>query len=100
MNITTEQYNKLPENLKEYFVEFKSNHPTVKPTKLLSHILKLFKTPNKQVVLDPFMGSGSMGISAIECDYDYIGCELDPDYFKIAEARIQNAKNKKHERLF
>lgn len=70
-----------------------NSHPTLKPTKLLIHILKLFKTPNKQVILDPFMGSGSMGISAIETGYDYIGYELDPEYFQIAKSRIENAQN-------
>jgi hypothetical protein len=70
------------------------NHPTLKPKALLSKILKLFKTPNNQVLLDPFMGSGSMGISAVETGFDYIGYELDRDYFKIAEARIDNAKSK------
>jgi DNA modification methylase len=76
-----------------------NNHPTVKPKALLSKILKLFKTPNQQVILDPFMGSGSMGISAVETDFDYIGFELDPDYFKIAEARIANTQNKAEQRL-
>jgi DNA modification methylase len=70
------------------------NHPTLKPKALLSKILKLFKTPNNQVLLDPFMGSGSMGISAVETGFDYIGYEIDQDYFKIAEARIENAKSK------
>ena len=77
-----------------------NNHPTVKPKALLSKILKLFKTPNQQISLDPFMGSGSMGISAVETGFDYIGYELAPDYFKIAEARIENAKDKKDEMLF
>jgi len=76
-----------------------NNHPTVKPTKLLTHILKLFKTPSQQTILDPFMGSGSMGISAVECGYDYIGYELDPEYFKIATTRIENAKIKNSNRL-
>lgn len=75
-------------------------HPTVKPTKLLTHILKLFKTPNNQVILDPFMGSGSMGISAVECDYNYIGYELDKEYFEIAKARIDKAKKDKDNQLF
>jgi DNA modification methylase len=76
-----------------------NNHPTVKPKALLNKILKLFKTPNNQVLLDPFMGSGSMGISAVETSFDYIGYELDPDYFKIAEARIANAQSKADKRL-
>jgi site-specific DNA-methyltransferase (adenine-specific) len=77
----------------------KNNHPTVKPKALLSKILKLFKTPNNQVLLDPFMGSGSMGISALETSFDFIGYELDQEYFKIAEARIANAQSKADERL-
>jgi len=76
-----------------------NNHPTVKPKALLSKILKLFKTPNNQVLLDPFMGSGSMGISAVETGFDYIGYELDPEYFQIAKARIENAENKFKEML-
>lgn len=77
----------------------KNDHPTVKPKALLFKILKLFKTPNQQVILDPFMGSGSMGISAVETGFDYIGYELDPEYFKIAEARIANTQSKAEQRL-
>ena len=72
-----------------------NNHPTVKPKALLSKILKLFKTPNDQVLLDPFMGSGSMGISAVETGFEYVGFELDQDYFQIAEARIDQAQTQK-----
>ena len=71
------------------------NHPTLKPKTLLSKILKLFKTPNDQILLDPFMGSGSMGISAVETGFDYIGFELDQDYFQIAKARIDQAQTQK-----
>jgi site-specific DNA-methyltransferase (adenine-specific) len=77
-----------------------NDHPTVKPKALLSKILKLFKTPNNQVLLDPFMGSGSMGISAVETGFDYIGYELDPEYFQIAKTRIENAEKKHYEKLF
>ena len=72
-----------------------NNHPTVKPKALLSKILKLFKTPNDQVLLDPFMGSGSMGISAVETGFEYVGFELDQGYFQIAEARIDQAQTQK-----
>jgi DNA modification methylase len=91
-------------NLEQKLIGFtkansQNNHPTVKPKALLFKILKLFKTPNQQVILDPFMGSGSMGISAVETDFDYIGYELDPEYFKIAEARIANTQSKAEQRL-
>jgi site-specific DNA-methyltransferase (adenine-specific) len=68
----------------------KNNHPTVKPLKLLTQILKLFKTPNPQVVLDPFMGSGSLGIVCRLEDVDFIGIEKNEEYFKIAKTRIKN----------
>ena len=40
------------------------------------------------VVLDPFMGSGTTGVACILNKRNYIGCELDEDYYKIAQARI------------
>jgi hypothetical protein len=63
-------------------------HPTVKPQKLLRNILNLFKTPNKQVVLDCFLGSGSTGVACKSLDFDFIGIELDSEYFEIAKNRI------------
>lgn len=68
-----------------------NNHPTVKPTALMEYLCKLI-TPSGGVILDPFMGSGSTGKAAVNLDFDFIGIELDPDYFKIAEKRIY-AKN-------
>jgi len=67
----------------------KNNHPTVKPTALMSYLCRLI-TPTGGTVLDPYMGSGSTGKAAIKEGFDFIGCELDPDYFNIAETRINN----------
>jgi site-specific DNA-methyltransferase (adenine-specific) len=47
-------------------------------------------TPPNGIVLDPYMGSGSTGIAAQLEGFRFIGMEMDPDYFKIAEARIEN----------
>jgi site-specific DNA-methyltransferase (adenine-specific) len=66
-----------------------NNHPTVKPTKLMSYLCRLVTPPNG-VVLDPFMGSGSTGIAAKQEGFDFIGMELDGDYYRIAKARINN----------
>lgn len=67
----------------------KSNfHPTVKPTELMRYLCRLV-TPKDGVVLDPFTGSGSTGRGAILEGFRFIGCEMDADYIKIAEARIQ-----------
>jgi DNA modification methylase len=64
-----------------------NNHPTVKPTALMQYLCRLI-TPAGGTVLDPYMGSGSTGKAAIREGFDFIGCELDEDYYKIAQARI------------
>ena len=65
-----------------------NNHPTVKPVELMKYLIKLV-TPAGGHVLDPFNGSGSTGMAAVELGYEYTGCELDPNYVAIAERRIQ-----------
>lgn len=67
----------------------KNSHPTVKPINLMSYLCRLI-TPKGGIVLDTFMGSGSTGIAARLEGFDFIGMEMDPEYFKIAEARINN----------
>jgi DNA modification methylase len=68
-----------------------NNHPTVKPTDLMRYLCRLV-TPPGGTVLDPFMGSGSTGKAAMLEGFDFIGIERDPEYVKIAEARINEAK--------
>jgi len=67
----------------------KNVHPTVKPVALMSYLVRLVTPPNG-IVLDPFMGSGSTGIAAQLEGFRFCGMEMDADYFKIAEARIEN----------
>jgi len=71
-----------------------STHPTMKPIKLMTYLCRLI-TPVGGTILDPFMGSGTTGISAKQQSFNFIGIELDPEYFKIAEVRI-NRKNVCH----
>jgi hypothetical protein len=70
-----------------------NNHPTVKPVELMKYLVKLV-TPAGGKVLDPFTGSGSTGMAAVELDYDFTGCELDPAYVNIATQRITAWKAK------
>jgi len=63
-----------------------NNHPTVKPQKLMQYLIKLVTPPNG-VVLDPFMGSGSTGVSAKTLKVKFIGIEREKSYFKIAKKR-------------
>jgi site-specific DNA-methyltransferase (adenine-specific) len=65
-----------------------NNHPTVKPTDLMRYLCRLVTTPSG-VVLDPFMGSGSTGKAAMLEGFQFIGCEMSPEYFEIAKARIE-----------
>ena len=71
----------------------KNNHPTVKSISLMSYLCRLI-TPPKGIVLDPFAGSGSTLIAAKKEGFNFIGIEKDPEYVKIAEARIKNVQPK------
>lgn len=68
-------------------------HPTEKPVDLLEYYLLNSSEPN-DVVLDPFMGSGSTGVACLNTNRDFIGIELDEGYFNIAQNRIEEAANK------
>ena len=67
----------------------KNTHPTVKPISLMAYLCRLITPPNG-IVLDPFMGSGSTGIAAKLEGFDFIGMEMDEDYFKIANTRVES----------
>jgi site-specific DNA-methyltransferase (adenine-specific) len=71
--------------------EYRNTHPTVKPTNLMRYLTRLVTPPNG-VVLDPFMGSGSTGRGAILEGFNFIGIEMSPEYFDIADARIAAAE--------
>ena len=65
----------------------KNNHPTVKPTDLMRYLVTMV-TPKGGTTLDPFMGSGSTGRGAKLGGFNFVGIELDPEYFVLAKARI------------
>jgi len=67
-------------------------HPTVKPVTLMSYLVTLGSRKG-DVVLDPFSGSGTTGIACVFSERNYILIEREKEYFKIMEARIENAKN-------
>jgi len=64
-----------------------NNHPTVKPVELMKYLIKLVTPPHGKV-LDPFNGSGSTGMAAVELGYEYVGIELDANYVEISLKRI------------
>jgi site-specific DNA-methyltransferase (adenine-specific) len=64
-----------------------NHHPTVKPIALMRWLVRLV-TPPGGTVLDPFTGSGTTGCAAVLEGFNFIGCERDPEYVPIANARI------------
>ncbi len=70
--------------------EMKNSHPAPFPVSLIDRIIK---STNSQIILDPFIGSGTTAITAIGNKRLYIGIDISPEYCKLAEDRIkQNAK--------
>jgi len=65
-----------------------NHHPTLKPVELMEHLVKLVSF-GEQTILDPFMGSGSTGVAATNCNRKFIGYELDKGYFDIANTRLK-----------
>ena len=63
-------------------------HPTQKPESLMQHFVQLLSNP-KDWILDPFMGSGTTGVVAKEIDRNFIGVELNKNYFEMAKKRIE-----------
>ena len=67
-------------------------HPTQKPVALLEYLVKTY-TNEGDTVLDNCMGSGSTGVACVNTNRNFIGIELDKQYFDIAKSRIEEAKN-------
>jgi len=63
-------------------------HPTQKPVELYKWIYAMYAQPGDKI-LDTHLGSGSSRIAAYDIGLDFVGCEIDPDYFKAQEARYQ-----------
>ena len=62
-------------------------HPTEKPTDLHKHILQNIVNENS-IVLDTFMGTGSIGMACKELGCNYIGMEIEPNYFEVAKKKL------------
>ena len=67
-----------------------NHHPTVKPITLMRYLIRMVVPPNG-IVLDPFLGSGTTGVAAIQENIDWIGFEMNPDYADIAHRRTGHA---------
>lgn len=77
----------VPKSERRNDVDFKVEHLTVKPVRLIEHIIKLFSREG-QLVLDPFAGSGSHGVAALRTNRQFIGIEVEPKYHDICMKRL------------
>lgn len=77
----------------------KIGHPAPFPVELPARCIKLY-TFEGEVVLDPFMGSGTTAVAAIELNRHYVGYEVDPEYIKLANKRIGAAVDRRKQQIF
>lgn len=73
---------------------YTSVHPTQKPIKLMERLIRLV-SDDGAVILDPFMGSGSTGVACANINRQFIGYELDAEYFGYAKTRISEAETRR-----
>ena len=74
----------------------KRYHPTQKPTELVQQLIEMFSEPG-QLICDPFLGSGTTAIAAVNSGRHYIGYEIDPGYFQICCDRLDEVEENTNE---
>jgi DNA modification methylase len=67
-------------------------HPTQKPVALMRWCIEQAKAPTGGTILDPYMGSGSTGVAAVQMRHPFVGIEMEPRYFDTACRRIEEAQ--------
>ena len=88
----TQKFTNYPNQIIKTTKKEKTIHPTQKPVKLLEYLIKTYSNKG-ETILDNTMGSGSTGVAAINLNRNFIGYELDDEYFEIAKERIEKALN-------
>ena len=78
---------KYKSNILKYKKDYTGHHPTQKPVLLLEDLIKTFSNEN-DLVVDLTMGSGSTGVACVNTNRNFIGIEMDDNYFNIATERI------------
>ncbi len=68
----------------------KPDHPYAKPLSLMEKLVLMYSSPG-DLVFDPFCGSGTVGIACVRHGRRYVGCEISPVYFRVAESALQAA---------
>jgi site-specific DNA-methyltransferase (adenine-specific) len=82
---------RFPRSVIRFTHETSPEHPTQKPISLYEYLIKTY-TNEGDTVLDMTMGSGTTGVACVQTGRNFIGIEIDPTYFAIAEKRIHEAQ--------
>ncbi len=98
-DVTIREWTNYPCDILEFDSVAKGVHPSQKPVDLLSYLIKTY-TNEGETVLDFTMGSGSTGVACVETGRNFIGIELDTNYYDISCGRIEKAKETKAMKLF
>ncbi len=69
------------------------NHPTPKPTKFIKELIEMF-TKTGDIILDPFMGSGSTGVACQDLNRRFTGFEINKKYYELAKKRLKTRKKR------
>ncbi len=88
---SVQEYENYPRDILKFGVVMKPSHPTEKPVNLCEYLIKTY-TNKGETVLDNCMGSGTTAIACLNLNRNYIGFELDEDYYNIANERIKSHK--------
>ena len=86
-----QEFTNYPKQVLDFKIESKPLHNTQKPVALMEYLIKTY-TNEGETVLDFTMGSGSTGVACVNLNRNFIGIELDENYFNIAKDRIEEAK--------
>lgn len=74
-------------------------HPATFPLQLAKDHILSWSNAN-DIILDPFLGSGTTGVAALQLDRRFIGIEISEEYFQIAQSRLQKIIDEKSQLLF
>lgn len=86
-----QEYENYPKAVLKFSSEANTVHPTQKPVELFEYLIKTY-TNEGDLVLDNTMGSGTTCVACVNTNREYIGIEMDKDYYDIAVSRVNEAK--------
>ena len=84
-----QEWTNYPRTVRRFDYDKEKIHPTQKPVALFEYLIKTY-TNEGELVLDNVMGSGTTGVACLNTNRNFIGIELDENYFNIAKERIEN----------